>query len=80
MKIRILFSYLLKNQGTPFDLNGKRNVTQNILSESQRAGRCVKKEVTENNLTVTDLKAYCDPIGLNVGQVLMFLPICSLEF
>lgn len=48
-------------------------MTQTILSESQRAGRCgrvVKKEVTENGLTVTDSKSCFGSIGLNVGQVL----------
>lgn len=42
-------------------------------SESQRVGRHgkgVKKEVTENLLTVTSLKAYFVPIGVIVRQVL----------
>lgn len=45
-------------------------------SESQRVGRYakgVKKEVTENSLTVTNLKACFVPIGVSLGQVL----ICS---
>lgn len=73
MKIRSLFPYLLKkSSGLPLTLMAK-NVTQTILSESQRAGRCgrvVKKEVTESSLTVTDLKSCFGSIGLNVGQVL----------
>lgn len=42
-------------------------------SESQRVGKDVKKEVTENSLTVTNLKACFVPIGVSMAQV----SICS---